>query len=198
MTHQDARALLDLGPGATSEDVKDAHRRAVLAVHPDRIDRVGNPKAWEASNAMLRRLNEAAEVLQAAPAAAVNDDLDELWPEAAQIVVDAGQGSVSLLQRRLGLGYTRASRIVDQLEDARIVGPFEGSATRAALVSPDQLLGLLQSRGFEPRPKAPGTSPPPPKVRPTEADYDREVFWISVGGFLLVIVLPWMLYQCAP
>lgn len=57
-------------------------------------------------------------------------DRDDLFEEAARIIVRAQQGSVSLLQRKLSVGYSRAARLVDQLEDAGIVGPFEGSKAR--------------------------------------------------------------------
>jgi len=65
---------------------------------------------------------------------------DELFVEAAQIIVRAQQGSVSLLQRKLSVGYSRAARIVDQLEDAGIVGPFEGSKARQVLVEDEATL----------------------------------------------------------
>jgi S-DNA-T family DNA segregation ATPase FtsK/SpoIIIE len=63
---------------------------------------------------------------------------DALFEEAAKIVVQHQQGSASLLQRRLKLGYNRAGRIVDQLEAAGIIGPFEGSKARQVLV-PDEM-----------------------------------------------------------
>ena len=63
---------------------------------------------------------------------------DDLFAEAARIIVENQQGSVSLLQRKLSVGYTRAARIVDQLENAGIVGPFEGSKARQVLV-PDEI-----------------------------------------------------------
>ena len=61
-------------------------------------------------------------------------DRDKLFEEAANLVVTAQQGSASLLQRKLKLGYNRAGRIIDQLEAASIVGPFEGSKARQVLV----------------------------------------------------------------
>ncbi|MDO1500403.1 DNA translocase FtsK [Winogradskyella maritima] len=71
-------------------------------------------------------------------------DRDKLFREAAEIIVTAQQGSASLLQRKLKLGYNRAGRIIDQLEAAGIVGPFEGSKARQVLVPDfvalDQLL----------------------------------------------------------
>jgi len=71
-------------------------------------------------------------------------DRDKLFREAAEVIVTAQQGSASLLQRKLKLGYNRAGRLIDQLEAAGIVGPFEGSKARQVLipdfVALDQLL----------------------------------------------------------
>ena len=61
-------------------------------------------------------------------------DRDALFREAAEVIVTAQQGSASLLQRKLKLGYNRAGRIVDQMEAAGIVGPFEGSKARQVLI----------------------------------------------------------------
>ncbi|NJW51361.1 DNA translocase FtsK [Salinimicrobium oceani] len=61
-------------------------------------------------------------------------DRDNLFREAAEVIVLAQQGSASLLQRKLKLGYNRAGRIIDQLEAAGVVGPFEGSKARQVLV----------------------------------------------------------------
>ncbi len=69
-------------------------------------------------------------------------DRDKLFKEAAEVIVTAQQGSASLLQRKLKLGYNRAGRLIDQLEAAGVVGPFEGSKARQVLV-PD-LLALEQ------------------------------------------------------
>ena len=70
---------------------------------------------------------------------------DPMFREAAEVVVNAQQGSASLLQRKLKLGYNRAGRLIDQLEYAGVVGPFEGSKARQVLVqdivSLDKLLG---------------------------------------------------------
>ncbi|WP_306013023.1 MULTISPECIES: DNA translocase FtsK [unclassified Allomuricauda] len=62
------------------------------------------------------------------------EDRDAMFREAAEVIVTAQQGSASLIQRKLKLGYNRAGRIIDQLEAAGIVGPFEGSKARQVLV----------------------------------------------------------------
>ena len=63
---------------------------------------------------------------------------DDLLPAAVDIVLESGQASVSLLQRRLKLGYSRAARLVDQMEEKGYVGPFEGSRPRQILITPEQ------------------------------------------------------------
>lgn len=70
-------------------------------------------------------------------------DLDEMFDEAARLIVRHQQGSVSLLQRRLKLGYARAARIVDQLEEAGVVGPSEGSKAREVLVENEEQLEVI-------------------------------------------------------
>ena len=75
------------------------------------------------------------------------EDRDPLFREAAEVIVNAQQGSASLLQRKMKLGYNRAGRIIDQLEAAGIVGKFEGSKARAVLVrSIAELDQLLNSK----------------------------------------------------
>ena len=70
---------------------------------------------------------------------------DELLAEAARIIVRAGYGSVSLLQRKMKVGYVRAARIVDQLEEKGIVGPAQGSNPREVLVGIDELDALVKA-----------------------------------------------------
>jgi len=67
-------------------------------------------------------------------------ELDPMFEEAAKVIVRHQQGSVSLLQRKLKLGYSRAARIVDQLEDAGIVGPNDGSKARQVLIENEEQL----------------------------------------------------------
>ena len=75
--------------------------------------------------------------------AASGGSTDELFEEAAKIVVRHQQGSVSLLQRRLKVGYSRAARLIDELEAAGIVGPFDGSKAREVLVETDAELEAI-------------------------------------------------------
>ena len=63
---------------------------------------------------------------------------DELLPQAVDVILDTKQASVSMLQRRLKLGYSRAARLVDQMEELGIVGPFEGSKPRQLLITREQ------------------------------------------------------------
>ena len=65
-------------------------------------------------------------------------DYDELLPAAIEVVVETGMASVSMLQRRLKLGYSRAARLVDQMEEKGVVGPFEGSKPRQVLITKEQ------------------------------------------------------------
>ncbi|HZY10717.1 MAG TPA: DNA translocase FtsK 4TM domain-containing protein, partial [Bacteroidota bacterium] len=72
-----------------------------------------------------------------------SESFDEFFEEAARLIVRHQQGSVSLLQRRLKVGYSRAARIVDELESAGIVGPFDGSKAREVLIENDEQLNHI-------------------------------------------------------
>ena len=67
-----------------------------------------------------------------------DEDGDELLPAAVDVILETGMASVSMLQRRLKLGYARAARIVDKMEEKGIVGPFEGSKPRQLLITKEQ------------------------------------------------------------
>jgi S-DNA-T family DNA segregation ATPase FtsK/SpoIIIE len=78
-------------------------------------------------------------------AADEDEMLDELYDQAVQIVLEAKQASVSLLQRRMRIGYTRAARLIDQMEAKGVVGPYEGSKPRDVLISSEQYHGRISS-----------------------------------------------------
>lgn len=71
----------------------------------------------------------------AQPEAGLDSDRDEVYEDAVEVIVNTGMASVSMLQRRLKLGYSRAARLVDQMEEDGIVGPFQGSKPREVLMS---------------------------------------------------------------
>jgi DNA segregation ATPase FtsK/SpoIIIE, S-DNA-T family len=71
------------------------------------------------------------------------EDRDPLFEEAARLIIQHQQGSVSLIQRRLKVGYARAGRIVDELESAGVVGPFDGSKARQVLMSSEDELDYI-------------------------------------------------------
>lgn len=70
------------------------------------------------------------------------EDEDEMLPQAISVVVESGQASVSMLQRHLKLGYARAARLMDQMENRGIVGPFEGSKPRQVLLTKDDWMQI--------------------------------------------------------
>ncbi len=74
-------------------------------------------------------------------------DVDDLFDQAVQIVIENGSASVSVLQRRLGVGYPRAAKLVDQLEKKKIIGPFEGSKPRKILVTETEWLEMKARMG---------------------------------------------------
>ena len=82
--------------------------------------------------------------------AADGDDGDELLPAAVEVVLETGQASVSMLQRRLKLGYSRAARLVDQMEERGYVGPFEGSKPRQLLITREKWQELQMAKGISP------------------------------------------------
>lgn len=71
---------------------------------------------------------------------------DELFYEALRVVVDFGHASASLLQRRLKIGYSRAARIIDQMEDRELVSGYDGSKPREVLISKEELIKMLEEK----------------------------------------------------
>ena len=65
-----------------------------------------------------------------------------MFLKAVEVVVESGQASTSMLQRRVGLGYARAARLIDMMEQRGIVGPYRGSKPREVLMTKDQFLEM--------------------------------------------------------
>ena len=89
-------------------------------------------------------------------------DGDEMLPAAVDVILETGQASVSMLQRRLKLGYARAARIVDEMEEKGIVGPFQGSKPRSILITKEQWearKGGSEQMAFEDIEEDPGAVP---------------------------------------
>ncbi len=95
-------------------------------------------------------------------------DYDELLPAAIDVVLEVGQASVSMLQRRLKLGYGRAARLVDQMEEKGVVGPFEGSKPRQLLITKEQWQEMQYRQNMVDT--APEPSEPVPEEFPFEGD----------------------------
>ncbi len=96
------------------------------------------------------------------------DEGDEMLPAAIDVVMETGQASVSMLQRRLKLGYSRAARIVDEMETRGIVGPFEGSKPRQILITKEQWLALKMKGAYGLTPPEEGELLPPDEENGTE------------------------------
>ena len=142
----DSRTILD-GPGADQligkgdmlfSDGKNALRLQCAFVDTPEVetitDFIGSQRAYASAHLLPEYVGEES-------SSTLDIDISErdaLFRDAALVIVNAQQGSASLLQRKLKLGYNRAGRLIDQLEAAGIVGPFEGSKARQVLI-PDEI-----------------------------------------------------------
>lgn len=147
----DSRTILDSGGAdqligrgdmllSTGNDLLRIQCAFVDTPEVDRIcDFIGSQRSYPTAFLLPEYVDESGE-----GGAKMDDpsERDGLFNQAAEIVVSTQQGSTSLLQRRLKLGYNRAGRIVDQLESAGIIGPFEGSKAREVLIK--DMLSLEQ------------------------------------------------------
>ncbi|MBQ3008577.1 MAG: DNA translocase FtsK, partial [Oscillospiraceae bacterium] len=102
----------------------------------------------EYNQEMIENMEKMAAKDKNAPAAADNggEAKDEMLTKAIEVVVEAGQASTSLLQRRLKLGYARAARIMDEMESMGIIGQYEGSKPRQVLITKNQWLEMTLSQ----------------------------------------------------
>lgn len=111
-------------------------------ISPDEVDAIVDHIAGQAGFAAPFVLPSILEKKRSTEGAG-GEGRDELFQEAARLIVRHQQGSVSLLQRRLKVGYSRAARLVDELEAAGIVGPFDGSKAREVLVESETELDVI-------------------------------------------------------
>ena len=98
------------------------------------------------------------------------EEYDELINSAIEVVLETGQASVSMLQRRLKLGYARAARLVDQMEEKGVVGPFEGSKARQLLITKEQWQEMQYRQGIVSQPPEPEAPPAEENPAPPYAD----------------------------
>ena len=152
----DSRTILDAG-GAEQligkgdmlfTDGGDLERLQCALLDTEEVEEVTDFISQQQSYAQPYELPEAAESGGGGQATAddVLENLDPLFNEAAQLIVKHQQGSTSLIQRRLKLGYNRAGRIVDQLEAAGVIGPYEGSKSRDVLIDDEYALEQFLTR----------------------------------------------------
>ena len=111
--------------------------------------------AQEQNSEILDFMDKAAEGKNASDKSEAKDsdesdtgDFDEMLPQAVEAVLEAGQCSVSMLQRRVKLGYSRAARIVDQMEELGVVGPYQGSKPRDVVIDRDGWHDIQVQMGF--------------------------------------------------
>ena len=124
----------------------------------DVIDFIKRSSAPEYSEDILEQIEKAAEDKPANGSAKggepeepqAKSQFDELLPQAVDVIFETKQASVSMLQRRLKLGYSRAARLVDQMEQLGIVGPFEGSKPRQVLITKQQWQEMQLMNGAAP------------------------------------------------
>lgn len=147
----DSRTILDAGGAEQLVGLGDmlySHGSELVRLQGPYIDTaevericefVGSQRGYETAYILPEFIGEETD----APGAADLADRDKMFDEAARLIVRHQQGSTSLIQRKLKLGYNRAGRLIDQLEAAGIVGPFEGSKAREVFVQDEYALEQL-------------------------------------------------------
>ena len=119
--------------------VTDAEVEAVASFVKDNFSSDYNQQVLEEIEKKAQQTGKGSKAIVADPEPSSEElEGDEMLPAAVDVILETGQASVSMLQRRLKLGYARAARIVDEMEEKGIVGPFQGSKPRAILVTKEQ------------------------------------------------------------
>jgi len=127
-------------------------------ISPEEIERVVTfvKQTGEAqySDEVIAKIEESVQEKNAKGAKAASEpeeqESDELLPAAVEVILETGQASTSMLQRRLKLGYSRAARLVDQLEERGYVGPFEGAKPRQLLITKEKWQEIKMGGGEPP------------------------------------------------
>ena len=150
----------DIGVSSTIEEWSQQHPWKILIVDDE-------PDVHSMTRLALRDVTYRGRplALYSAYSAAEGYALLERHPDTAivllDVVMETGQASVSMLQRRLKLGYSRAARIVDEMETRGIVGPFEGSKPRQLLITKEQWQELKMKGAYGATPPEAEELPPP-------------------------------------
>ncbi len=114
------------------------------------VDFLKSTEAQQYDESVIEEIDRQAQSTEKSSKASADDDGndggDEMLPQAIEVVVEAGMASTSLLQRKLRLGYARAGRIIDEMEQRGIVGPHEGSKPRQVLITRQQWLEMNMLR----------------------------------------------------
>ena len=130
-------------------DLKDVDRKEISRV----LDFIKKSATVQYDEAMIEAMEKHA--IQDGKKGSGSADSDEeggsdpMLKQAVEVVIDAGQASTSLLQRRCKLGYARAARIMDEMEEKGIIGPYEGAKPRAVLISRQQWLEMQMNQPDE-------------------------------------------------
>jgi len=151
-SHADSRTILDMGGAEKLLGRGDMLFYPVGASKPIRVQ--GCFVSENEVDAVVNHIKssyqtpsydmEVVEEIAADKEEAIDDDCDELLPDAIEIVIDAGQASISMLQRRLRVGYARAARMIDEMEARGIVSGFEGSKPRKVLITREEFEELYR------------------------------------------------------
>ncbi len=136
--------MLYIGPGypqavrIQGPFVSEAETRKLIKYIKNQAKKINFNKDDELQNSLEGKLEE--KVVSGDVREGENYDDDELYPQAKELVIQAGKASISSIQRRLRIGYNRAARIVDLLEENGVVGPENGSKPREVLIAGEQMV----------------------------------------------------------